>query len=109
MAALWTVRVASVQAQQGTGDNGRYMTVTNTYVQYSWQLISRSSGRILCLVNVNHEGYPTYSEAYAVCQYALYPPPTPTTPSTTPTPHLCPHYPAGPGLSRRYPDPRCDG
>ena len=62
------------RARQDEDDsNTRYMTVTTTYTQYSWQLVSKSSGRILCLININHSGMPTVQETMAVCQYALFP------------------------------------
>ncbi|MCE1253090.1 MAG: hypothetical protein LWX83_06020 [Anaerolineae bacterium] len=73
-------------AQQGQGDTGRYMVVTNTFTQYSWQLISRSSSQVLCLVNINHEGYPLLAEALAVCENALYPQAVQTSATQTPVP-----------------------
>ena len=101
---LLAVSPASVRAQQGTGgggtpvaptvspnsSGGRFMTVTNTYTQDSWQLVNKNTGRVLCLVNVNHEGYPTVSEALSVCETVLFPPAISTdltpVPTNTPVP-----------------------
>ena len=106
VAGLLAVSPVTAHAQQGTGGSGtpvpssttagRFMTITNTYTQYSWQLTNQNSGRILCLVNVNHEGLPTLSEALSVCESVLFP--AAVSANLTPVPTNTP-VPAGDALN----------
>lgn len=77
-------------AQDGTGTE-RIKTITQTFTQYTWRLISRS-GIPICTVLINHEGFPTANETLAACQVdiaSLSPSPTPL-PEGTPQPTSTP-------------------
>lgn len=93
LSALLFFNITDSQAQDNDDGNGnRFKTIENTYTQYTWQLVRRSDGRILCNVAIAHEGFPNETETRAACQEALnfyYPTATPfptSTPDPTPTP-----------------------
>lgn len=73
--------VSNIAAQEGDDKGGdRVKKIENTFTQYSWQLVRRSDGKILCAVVINHEGFPNETESMAACQSAFdyyYPTDTP--------------------------------
>lgn len=50
----------------------RYTGLTEKYTRYLWWLVSWSSNKVACLIEVEHEGLPTAGEVYAACGSTLY-------------------------------------
>lgn len=80
----------SVTAQEDSG-SGRFKTITQTFTQYTWRLVTRS-GTPICTVLINHDGFPSGNETLAACEVDiidLNPTVTPMpegTPQPSPTP-----------------------
>lgn len=82
-----------VSAQDVSEDPQRIKIIENTFIQYTWRLVTRS-GVPVCTVVINHEGFPSGQETLAACNEAwlnLFPTPTTivsatTTPQPTATP-----------------------
>jgi len=74
--------------------NGRYKSVEVQTTQYVWELVSLSSGKVICEVIIEREGKPTTQDALNICRDKIYPAtPTPvikgenlSTPQPTPLP-----------------------
>ena len=81
----------SVSAQEDEEQPERVKIIESTFTQYTWRLVTRS-GIPVCLVVINHEGFPTGQETLASCNEAwfnLFPTPTALvtgTPQPTSTP-----------------------
>jgi hypothetical protein len=77
----------NVSAQDVSEEPERIKIIENTFTQYTWRLVTRS-GVPVCMVVINHEGFPTGQETLAACNESwmnLFP--TPTVVATgTPTP-----------------------
>ncbi|HYG33549.1 MAG TPA: hypothetical protein VEC99_02115, partial [Clostridia bacterium] len=85
-------------SQKSTAQEGdtldRHKTVEIRTVQYVWNLVSNSDGRVICQLIIEHEGTPTTEETLSICMGEIYPPedtPAPTAedspePTSTSTP-----------------------
>ncbi len=60
--------------------NGRYKSVEVKTTQYVWELVSLTSGRVICEVIIDREGKPSVQDALNICRDTIYP--------ATPTPSL---------------------
>ncbi len=69
-----------VSAQTGGGGGGRYTTVESTTKQYIWNLVSNSTGKVICEVMIDHEGQPTQFDAIQACAQEIFVQPTPIAP-----------------------------
>ncbi len=66
------LNISSTAAQNGNDDNeGRYKTIENTFTQYTWQMVRRVDGKVLCTVLITHEGFPNQMETLAACQESI--------------------------------------
>ncbi|PKO10860.1 MAG: hypothetical protein CVU40_04205 [Chloroflexi bacterium HGW-Chloroflexi-2] len=77
----------NVSAQEEIEEPERIKLVENTFTQYTWRLVTRT-GVPVCIVVINHEGFPTGQETLAACNeswLALFPTPTVVV-TGTPTP-----------------------
>ncbi len=82
------LNTSNTAAQKGNDDNdGRYKTVENTFIQFTWQMVRRVDGKTLCTVVINHEGFPNQLETLAACQESInrYYPTNTVVPSPTGT------------------------
>lgn len=94
--ALPVSQVFHASAQDGSGGQpgGRTKTETVEVTEYVWRLISKTTGKVLCEVLIEHTGYPNETEAYNLCVAQIYsatgPTVTPTVRSGTATPTPAP-------------------
>jgi hypothetical protein len=68
VALAWGVRFAAAQTQTPQ----RRTTITVSYNQYEWWLISWSDNEILCRILTDHEGLPTGNDVLVYCGNDLY-------------------------------------
>lgn len=61
----------SAAGEQPAGPD-RYAIVSENYISYAWWLTSWSTNKIVCTIDVDHEGVPTAGEIYDACGETLY-------------------------------------
>jgi hypothetical protein len=89
--SLFSLKLFQAQADDGAG--GREKIIEVVVTEYTWELVSKSTGNVTCEITIEHKGLPSDVEVATICAQFIpstLSSPTPPLPITEITPQVGP-------------------